>query len=246
MVDDEQSSLDLLNWLIGQYCPDISQMQQARSVADALPIINKWKPDIVFLDIQMPHQSGFELLNSIEEWNFEVIFTTAYNDYAIQAIRFSALDYLLKPIDGQELQKALERFKAKRIYAPAGQVLFRHFLQNLSSGSREKFKLALADVHDIKYVALDEIIRLQADSNYTHIYLKDKKPFVSAKTLKEYDEILEGHHFLRVHKSHLVNPQHITQYDRSGLLTLSDGSVVEVSRRKKEYVMEALRGSSKL
>lgn len=246
MVDDEQSSLDLLNWLIGQYCPDITQMQQARSVADALPIINKWKPDIVFLDIQMPHQSGFELLNSIEEWNFEVIFTTAFNDYAIQAIRFSALDYLLKPIDGQELQKAVERFKAKRIYAPAGQVLFRHFLQNLSSGSREKFKLALADVNDIKYVALDEIIRLQADSNYTHIYLKDKKPFVSAKTLKEYDEILEGHHFLRVHKSHLVNPQHITQYDRSGLLTLSDGSVVEVSRRKKEYVMDALRGSSKL
>ena len=246
MVDDEQSSLDLLNWLIGQYCPDISQVQQARSVADALPIINKWKPDIVFLDIQMPHQSGFELLNSIEEWNFEVIFTTAFNDYAIQAIRFSALDYLLKPIDGQELQKAVERFKAKRIYAPAGQVLFRHFLQNLSSGSREKFKLALADVNDIKYVALDEIIRLQADSNYTHIFLKDKKPFVSAKTLKEYDEILEGHHFLRVHKSHLVNPQHITQYDRSGLLTLSDGSVVEVSRRKKEYVMDALRGSSKL
>ncbi len=243
MVDDEQSSLDLLNWLIGQYCPDITQMQQARSVADALPIINKWKPDIVFLDIQMPHQSGFELLNSIEEWNFEVIFTTAYNDYAIQAIRFSALDYLLKPIDGQELQKAVERFKAKRIYAPAGQVLFRHFLQNLSSGSREKFKLALADVNDIKYVALDEIIRLQADSNYTHIFLKDKKPFVSAKTLKEYDEILEGHHFLRVHKSHLVNPQHITQYDRSGLLTLSDGSVVEVSRRKKEYVMDALRRS---
>ena len=246
MVDDEQSSLDLLNWLIGQYCPDISQVQQARSVADALPIINKWKPDIVFLDIQMPHQSGFELLNSIEEWKFEVIFTTAFNDYAIQAIRFSALDYLLKPIDGQELQKAVERFKAKRIYAPAGQVLFRHFLQNLSSGRREKFKLALADVNDIKYVALDEIIRLQADSNYTHIFLKDKKPFVSAKTLKEYDEILEGHHFLRVHKSHLVNPQHITQYDRSGLLTLSDGSVVEVSRRKKEYVMDALRGSSKL
>lgn len=246
MVDDEQSSLDLLNWLIGQFCPDITQVHQARSVADALPIIKKWNPDIVFLDIQMPHQSGFELLNAIEEWNFEVIFTTAFNDYAIQAIRFSALDYLLKPIDGQELQKAVERFKVKRMYAPAGQVLFRHFLQNLSSGSREKFKLALADVNDIKYVALDEIIRLQADSNYTHIFLKDKKPFVSAKTLKEYDEILEGHRFLRVHKSHLVNPQHITQYDRSGLLTLSDGSVVEVSRRKKEYVMEALRGSSKL
>ena len=241
MVDDEQSSLDLLNWLIGQYCPDISQVQQARSVADALPIINKWKPDIVFLDIQMPHQSGFELLNSIEEWKFEVIFTTAFNDYAIQAIRFSALDYLLKPIDGQELQKAVERFKAKRIYAPAGQVLFRHFLQNLSSGSREKFKLALADVNDIKYVALDEIIRLQADSNYTHIFLKDKKPFVSAKTLKEYDEILEGHHFLRVHKSHLVNKKFISFINHDGLAVLKDNSTVEISRRKKEDVMKRLK-----
>lgn len=242
IVDDEQASIDLLHWLIQQYCPDITQVQHARSVEEALPKIRQTEPDIVFLDIQMPHQSGFELLNSIEHWNFEVIFTTAYNEYAIQAIRFSALDYLLKPIDASELQKAVDRFKAKKIYAPAGQVLFRHFIQNLAQGNREKFKLALADTQEIKYVALDEIIRLQAESNYTHIILKDKKPFLSAKTLKEYDEILEGQHFLRVHKSHLVNPTHIVQYDRTGLLTMSDGSVVEVSRRKKEYVQVALRG----
>lgn len=241
IVDDEQSSIELLQWLAAQYCPDITSIQTARSVRDAIPIIHSFKPDIVFLDIQMPHQSGFDLLTTIDNWNFEVIFTTAYNEFAIQAIRFSALDYLLKPVDETELKKAVERFKAKRIYAPAGQVLFRNFIQNISQGNKDKFKLALADATEVKYVQLDEIIRLQAESNYTHIYLTDNKIFVSAKTLKEYDEILLGHHFIRVHKSHLVNPAHIKSYDRIGQLTMSDGSIVEVSRRKKESLHIALK-----
>jgi two-component system, LytTR family, response regulator len=244
MVDDEQSSLDLLQWLVGQYCPDISSVKTARSVQEALPLIQSFKPDIVFLDIQMPHQSGFDLLTTIDNWNFEVIFTTAYNEFAIQAIRFSALDYLLKPVDESELKKAVERYKAKRIYAPAGQLLFRNFIQNISQGSREKFKLALADTTEVRYVQLEDIIRLQAESNYTHIYLKGNKLFVSAKTLKEYDEILQGHRFLRVHKSHLVNPNHIESYDRSGMLHMSDGSQVEVARRKKDFLQQALSGKA--
>jgi two-component system, LytTR family, response regulator len=242
IVDDEQASIDLLKWLMEQYCPDITSIKTARSVKAAVPVIKSFEPDIVFLDIQMPHESGFDLLTTIDKWTFEVVFTTAYNEFAIQAIRFSALDYLLKPIDEKELQKAVERFKAKRIYAPAGQMLFRNFMQNLSQGNKEKFKLALADATEVKYVALDEIIRLQAESNYTHIYLKNKSVFVSAKTLKEYDEILQGHHFLRVHKSHLVNQAYIDAYSKNGELILSDGSFVEVSRRKKEFVQEALKG----
>lgn len=242
IVDDEQASIDLLQWLIGQYCPDVTSIRSARSVQDALPLINQYQPDIVFLDIQMPHQSGFDLLTTIDKWNFEVIFTTAFNEFAIQAIRFSALDYLLKPVDESELKKAIERFKAKRIYAPAGQVLFRNFIQNISQQNKDKFKLALADSTEVKYVQLDEIIRLQAESNYTHIYLHKNKVFVSAKTLKEYDEILAGHHFLRVHKSHLINPAHVESYDRAGLLRMSDGSTVEVSRRKKDYLQQALAG----
>ncbi|MBL7749379.1 MAG: response regulator transcription factor [Chitinophagaceae bacterium] len=242
IVDDEQSSIDLLQWLLGQYCPDITAVRTARSVPDAINIIHSFQPDIVFLDIQMPHQSGFDLLTTIDNWNFEVIFTTAYNEFAIQAIRFSALDYLLKPVDEAELKKAVERYKAKRIYAPAGQILFRNFIQNISQGNREKFKLALADATEVKYVQLDEIIRLQAESNYTHIFLKDNKLFVSAKTLKEYDEMLQGHRFLRVHKSHLVNPDHIEAYDRQGILLMSDGSKVEVARRKKEFLQHSLSG----
>lgn len=242
IVDDEQASIDLLKWLISEYCPDLSAVHSARSVEDALPLIRSMKPDLVFLDIQMPHQSGFDLLTQIDNWNFEVIFTTAYNEFAIQAIRFSALDYLLKPIDESELKKAVERFKVKKIYAPAGQILFRHFIQNISQGSKEKFKLALADANEIKYIEIDEIIRLQAESNYTHIFLKGNKVFISAKTLKEYDELLQGHRFLRVHKSHLVNAGHIESYDRQGILGMSDNSKVEVSRRKKEYLQQALAG----
>jgi len=242
IVDDEQASIDLLNWLITEYCPDISSVQWARSVKDAMPLIRSFQPDIVFLDIQMPHQSGFDLLTNIDNWNFEVIFTTAYNEFAIQAIRFSALDYLLKPIDEAELKKAVERYKVKRIYAPAGQILFRNFIQNISQGNREKFKLALADASEIKYVQIDEIIRLQAESNYTHIFLTGNKVFISAKTLKEYDEMLEGQRFLRVHKSHLVNPAHIQAYDRQGILLMSDNSKVEVARRKKDFLQQALAG----
>jgi two-component system LytT family response regulator len=192
----------------------------------------------------MPHQSGFDLLTNIDNWNFEVIFTTAYNEFAIQAIRFSALDYLLKPIDEAELKKAVERYKVKRIYAPAGQILFRNFMQNIAQGNREKFKLALADASEIKYVEIDEIIRLQAESNYTHIFLTGNKVFISAKTLKEYDEMLEGQRFLRVHKSHLVNPAHIQAYDRQGILLMSDNSKVEVARRKKEFLQQALAGKT--
>lgn len=243
IVDDEQSSIDLLQWLIGQYCPDITAIKTARSVQDAVPLIKSFKPDILFLDIQMPHQSGFDLLTNIDHWDFEVIFTTAYNEFAIQAIRFSALDYLLKPVDEAELRKAVERYKAKRIYAPAGQLLFRNFIQNISHTNKDKFKLALAGASEVKYVQLDEIIRLQAESNYTRIFLTDKKVFVSAKTLKEYDEILQGHQFLRVHKSHLVNPAHIRSYEKQGLLIMSDGAEVEVARRKKDFLQQSLSGN---
>lgn len=242
IVDDEQSSIDLLQWLIGQYCPDITAIATARNVPDAVSLIASFKPDLLFLDIQMPHQSGFDLLTNVDKWDFEVIFTTAYNEFAIQAIRFSALDYLLKPIDEAELKKAMERFKAKRIYAPAGQLLFRNFIQNISAANKEQFKLALAGTSEVKYAELKDIIRLQAESNYTRIVLTGKKVFVSAKTLKEYDELLQPHRFLRVHKSHLVNPAHIESYDKQGLLIMSDGAAVEVSRRKKEFVQETLFG----
>lgn len=238
IVDDKPASIELLKWLIQQNCKDIAMLKWATSVQEALPVIRTFEPDIVFLDIQMPHQSGFDLLSTVGKWDFEVIFTTAYNEFAIQAIRFSALDYLLKPIDANELVKAVERFKVKRIYAPAGEELYRNFIQNISA--KEK-KLALPGVTDIQYVKLDDIIRLQAERNYTRFFFADGKEFLSAKTLKDYEEMLPENIFIRVHRTHLINKNFIKLYDRDGLLILNDGSSVEVSRRKKEQVLKVLK-----
>jgi two-component system LytT family response regulator len=235
IVDDKPASIELLKWLISQHCPEIAEVHSATSVPEALPLLESVQPDLVFLDIQMPKQSGFDLLSQIGRWNFEVVFTTAYNEYAIQAIRFSALDYLLKPVDANELVKAVDRFKVKRIYAPAGEELYRNFLQNIST--KEK-KLALPGVTEITYVPLDDIIRLQAESNYTRFFFLDKSEFLSAKTLKEYEELLPQERFIRVHRSHIVNKTFINQYNREGmLLVLKDGTSLEVSRRKKAQLM---------
>jgi len=137
IVDDKQASIELLKWLIAENCPDINTIESANSVKEALPLIKFFEPDILFLDIQMPQQSGFDLLTAIDNWKFEVIFTTAYNEFAIQAIRFSALDYLLKPVDAGELIKAVERYKVKRIYAPAGGELYKNFIRNISSQQKK-------------------------------------------------------------------------------------------------------------
>lgn len=238
IIDDKPASIELLRWLIEEHCKEIGQLKWATSAQEAIPMIRSFEPDIVFLDIQMPKQSGFDLLSTIGKWDFEVIFTTAYNEYAIQAIRYSALDYLLKPIDVNELLKAIERFKVKRIYAPAGEDLYRNFIQNISN--REK-KLALPGVTDIHYVKLENIIRLQAERNYTRFFFDDKSDFVSAKTLKDYEEMLPETDFIRVHRSHLINVRFIKQYDRDGFLVLNDGSKMEVARRKKEQVLSFLK-----
>jgi len=239
LVDDKQPSIELLKYLLQQNCPEINEIATANSVKEALQLLKNFQPDILFLDIQMPQQSGFDLLNAIDSWTFEVIFTTAYNEFAIQAIRFSALDYLLKPVDSTELVKAVDRYKAKRVYAPAGGELYKNFIRNISSQNR---KLALPGTSTIKYVGLDEIIRLQADRNYTKLFFTNGKSFMAAKTLKEYEEILSSSGaFVRVHRMHLVNFNFIREYDREGLLHLKDGSAVEVSRRKKESLLKFLK-----
>jgi len=238
IVEDKPGSIELLKWLLHEHCPEIKKIEIAMSVKEAIPLISSFQPDIVFLDIQMPHQSGFDLLRAIDNWNFEVIFTTAYNEFAIQAIRFSALDYLLKPVDAGELVKAVDRFKVKRIYAPAGEELYKNFIQNISNKNR---RLALPGITDIKYVEVDTIIRLQADRNYTRFYFNDKKEFLASKTLKEYEELLDGCGFIRIHRTHLINSRYIKEYEREGIMILKDNTEVEVARRKKEQVVKFLR-----
>ena len=242
IIDDEQASIDLLKWLIKHYCPEIGRIESAKGAEEAISLLAGYSPDLVFLDIQMPRYNGFDFLEKIETWNFEVIFTTAFNEFAIQAIRLSALDYLLKPIDDNELKKSIQRFITKKNTTITDPELYKNFIQNISQPNKEKFKLAIPDSKVTRYIPIEEIIRLEADGNYTFIYKTGEKSFYSAKTLKEYDEILPGSKFLRVHRSHLVNIDHIVSYDKQGSISMSDGSVVEVSRRKREFVQETLKG----
>lgn len=237
IVDDNKASVELLKWLIHEHSPQIGQLEYAYSVDEALEKMETYKPDLLFLDIQMPVKSGFDLLSVIENWKFEVIFTTAYDNYAIQAIKFSALDYLLKPIDETELVKSIERYITKQKTNSLSREMYKNFIHNIESKNSEEFKLALTGVNDIKYVAIKTIVRLQADRNYTRFYFTEDTPFLSSKTLKEFENILKEFKFLRVHKSHLVNPLFISNYDRSGFITLSNGEQVEVSRRKRDLLL---------
>ena len=246
IVDDKTAAIELLRWLLKENCPEITSVVSATSVAEALPLIENFEPNILFLDIQMPQETGFDLLAKVKKWNFEVIFTTAFNEYAIQAIRFSALDYLLKPINANDLKKAVERFKAKKEFAVDGEELYRNFIRNITQEHNRPLKLALPGINGTQYVLLEDIIRLQADRNYTKLYFTNGKNFLSSKTLAEYEKILRDVGFIRVHRSHLVNPQYISAYDNQGLVKLKDGCEIEVSRRKKEMVLNHFKQGARV
>lgn len=236
IVEDKTAAIELLRWLIKEHCPEIGSVVSASSVDEALPLIQNFSPNILFLDIQLQRQTGFDLLARVKRWDFEVIFTTAFNEYAIQAIRFSALDYLLKPINANDLQKAVERYKAKKEIVGGGEELYRNFIQNITRKADRPVRLALTGVNGVQYVLLNDITRLQAERNYTRLYFTNGKNFLSSKTLSEYEKLLRDSGFVRVHRSHLINPTHLSAYTKEGFLTMNDGSEVEVSRRKREVI----------
>jgi two-component system LytT family response regulator len=241
IVEDKTAAIELLRWLISEHCPEITSVVSATSVDEALPLIQNFAPHIVFLDIQLQRETGFDLLAKVKRWDFEVIFTTAFNAYAIQAIRFSALDYLLKPINAEDLKKSIERYKAKKDSAISGEEFYRNFIQNISRETDSPLRLALPGVEGIQYVLLNDIIRLQADRNYTKLFFTNEKNFLSSKTLSEYEKLLRNSGFVRLHRSHMINPNHIASYNKEGMVTMKDGTEVEVSRRKKE-IMSAYWG----
>jgi two-component system, LytTR family, response regulator len=236
IVEDKTAAIELLRWLIKENRPDIHSVVSATSVDEALPLIQNFSPHILFLDIQLQHETGFDLLARVDRWDFEVIFTTASNEYAIQAIRFSALDYLLKPINAADLKNAIDRYKAKKDAGVNGEDLYRNFIQNITREADSPVRLALPGVNGVQYVLLNDIIRLQAERNYTRIYFTNGKNFLSSKTLSEYERLLRDSGFVRIHRSHLINPSHLTAYKKEGYVTMKDGTEVEVSRRKKDIM----------
>jgi two-component system LytT family response regulator len=241
IVDDEAAASNILKMLIEKHVPAAKDIRCCNSPEEALKIIQEWQPHLLMLDIEMPNMNGFDLLNRVGNSDFDVVFTTAYDKYAIKAIRFSALDYLLKPVDITELQNAINKHIIKKFQPPQEQQkLVSNLINNLQQKDQTGFKLALSTTEGVFFFIPSEIIRLEGESNYTRFYFANQKPMLVSRTLKEYEDILAEHDFIRAHKSHLVNKRFVKHLDKEGLLWLTDGSHIVVSRRKKEEVLKEL------
>ena len=237
LIDDEEHCRESLSIQLARYCPEVSLLAACASAAEGLKAIEQFHPDVVFLDVEMPRMNGFELLQEFTNIPFGVIFTTGYDAYAIKAIRFSALDYLLKPIDKDELIKAISKIHAKPV--PTINQQFDILLEKLSDKPVKLQRIALPSLEGFELVQLESILRCESDSNYTYVYLKTGRKLLVSRTLKEIEELLEGHSFLRVHHSHVVNLNEIERYVRGegGYLIMSDQSSVTVSRSRKEALL---------
>jgi two-component system, LytTR family, response regulator len=241
LIDDEEKARNILYYFLTTLVPEIAEVRQADSVDKAVAALKDYTPDIVFLDIEMPNKNGFDFLLEVNKPSFDVIFTTAYNQYAIQAIRFSALDYLLKPVDPDELKNSIQRYMEKKESTDQKEQLFNNLVQNIEQKDIKDFKIAVPSSDGVHFFVVDDILRLEADSSYTNIHLVNQRPFLASKTLKHFEEMLEDFHFIRTHKSHLVNSKHITRISNDKeFVLLTDGSKVEVARRKKDEVQQQL------
>lgn len=242
IIDDEQNNIDNLEILLQQYCPQLTVVGKALNAHDGEILITQHQPDIVFLDIQMPVKNGFALLQSLPVHNFELIFITAFDHYGIQAVKFSALDYLLKPIDTEELKTAVH----KAIYRSTEKKQNRK-LENLLQvmehrQNKEMHRIALTSARETRFIKTEEIIRCESSNNYTSFYLINGERIMTSKPIFEYEEMLVNYGFIRCHQSHLVNKKHIRSLvkEDGGFLVLDDNTQVPVSRLKKEFVRTEL------
>lgn len=239
IVDDEKISRDTLATYLEKYCKgDVHVMAQADSVKTGLDAIAKINPDILFLDIEMPHGNAFDLLEKIEEITFETVFVTAYSDYALKAINFCAAYYILKPINIDELIEAVERVKLQK-QKQQDSFRTRVLVENLQLENKQLQKIVLPLLDGFEVVQVKDIVRCEAKDNFTEFHLAGKTKKLICRTLKFYDELLVDFGFFRIHKSHLVNLQFINRYKKGkgGQVFLDDGSVVDVSPlRKKDFL----------
>jgi two-component system LytT family response regulator len=242
IIDDEPHAREKLELLLRKYCKDVEIVATAKNADEGIAAINRHKPDLVFLDVEMPVLSGFDMLKLLPKIDFDIIFATAHDQYAIRAIKFTALDYLLKPIDTEQLQEAVQK-AGDRSSTKAMQQQYDVLKENLASKSREMEQLAIPSQQGLIFIKVSDLIRCEADSNYTWFFLANKTKIVSSKTLKEYEEMLSDSGFVRIHSAHLINKKHLKQYIKGegGEVLMNDGTLLDVSRRRKQAVMEALK-----
>lgn len=239
LIDDEIHCLDTLGILLKEYCPEVQILDQCRSAANGLLAIERLRPELVFLDIEMPGMNGFDMLEKLPEISFSIIFTTSYDQYAIKAIRFSALDYLLKPIDPNELKRAIKKVE-EQIHLPMAEQ-FQILLKQIQDKDHQFNKIAVPTSDGYELIPVTQLVRCEANDNYTHIYLKNKNRIIACRSLKDLEEQLQNFNFfVRVHHSYIVNLNEVNKYVRGegGYLVMSDGSSVNVSRSRKEALLK--------
>jgi len=236
IVDDEAKAREMLLFLLENYIPEIEEIRMADGADEADRILSRFLPTLVFLDIKMPGRDGFTWLREIKERPFSVIFTTAHDQFAIRAIRFAAFDYILKPVDAQDLRNAFDRFISEQDTIPQYANLF----HNAEQKEDKDYRLTISTVEGTHYLKPTQIIRCEGDGNYTFFYTEIGKKIVASKPVGVYEELLEPMGFIRCHKSHLINPTFVVKYSDDGL-TLANDTTVEISRRRRKRVKDKLQ-----
>jgi two-component system LytT family response regulator len=238
IVDDEPGNVRILRKMLEEYCPQVYVAGEAINPEEAEQLISKLEPDLVFLDIEMPYGNAFDLLDRLMPVSFEVIFITAFNEYALKAFKYSALDYLLKPISIKELCQAVEKVSEK-VRLQNSRTQLANLLANLRQPDVNSYKIALPTMGGLVFVLVDQIIRCEAIGGYSTFFLKSGEKIISCKNIKEYEDLLPPSIFLRVHNSHIVNLVYIKAYHkgRGGYVEMEDGTTIELAiRRKKEFL----------
>ncbi len=244
IIDDEQNSRVALRGKLDLFCPELEIIGEAENVSDALELCEKSRPDLLFLDVNLAGEDGFDILEKLKDSTVrmpEIIFITAHDEHAIRAIKVSAADYLLKPIDPEELVKAVRKVEAKKDIDPAPKL--NTLLENIRQASDSPKKIVIPSSDGLHVVKIADITRCESSSNYTQFFLTNGKPMLASKTLKEFDAMLTPYNFERIHKSHLINMNYVKKYVQSdgGYVIMEDGSRIPVANRKKEQLVTLLR-----
>jgi len=245
IVDDELKSRENLQILLNDFCENVAVLALASTIAEGMEAIRKVQPDILFLDIQMQKETGFDLLRKLDKIDFEIVFTTAHAEYAIEAIKFAAIDYLLKPIDIADLRKAVAKVEKKLSHNFLRERLD-VLIQNFKSDSSDQYKLVLPTSDGLTFINLKDVLYCEAMSNYTKFHMKDNSNYLVSKTLKEYENLLVEHNFFRIHNSFLVNIREVKKYVRGdgGYVVMNNEQSLDVSKRKKEAFLNKISGTN--
>lgn len=245
IVDDEFQSREVISLMLAGMFPEIKIVGLAGTVKDALAGIEKKAPQLVFLDVQMQNETGFDLLDRLHEINFELIFTTAHSEFAVKAFRYSALDYLIKPIDGSELESAVKKAKQRIQFHQSSTPEQVQLLTHHLDGSKKiADKIAIPTPEGLLFIPVHDIIYCHGLGNYTEFFLLNEQKITSSHTLKQYEELLSEHLFFRAHKSYLINLSHIKKYLRGegGTAVMSNGHEIEIARRNKTSFLSLFKG----